>query len=143
MFSSELAIENNKSVEKAPVEVEKDKLYSQLEIELKGIEPAVMKSYAWFVKRAADHLKVTVGKCYALRKSEKDRMTLLKCVHVHSKHMVQYEVRTYYRFMNFHNLTQSTLETFLEYIQRNLPEGTAMKATKVELQTIPEHLQTN
>lgn len=55
--------------------------------------------------------------------------------------MAQYEIRTYYRFMNFHNLTQSTLETYLEYIERNLPEGTAMKATKVELQKLPEHLQ--
>lgn len=26
----------------------KDKLYSRLEIELKGIEPEVMKSYAWY-----------------------------------------------------------------------------------------------
>lgn len=76
-----------------------------------------------------------------MRKSEKDRWTLLKSPHVHAKHMSQYEVRTYYRFLNFHNLTQSTLETYLEYIQRNLPEGTAMKATKVEIQKMPDHLQ--
>lgn len=76
-----------------------------------------------------------------MKKAEKDRWTLLKCVHIYSKHLVTYEVRTYYRFINFHNLTQSTLETYLEYIQRNLPEGTAMKATKVELQKLPEHLQ--
>jgi small subunit ribosomal protein S10 len=55
--------------------------------------------------------------------------------------LATYEIRTYYRFLNFHNMTQSTLETYLEYIQRNLPEGTAMKATKVELQKLPEHLQ--
>jgi len=28
-------------------------------------------------------------------------------------------------------LTGSTADTFLEYIQRNLPEGVAMKVTKV------------
>lgn len=78
---------------------------------------------------------------YAPRKSVKDRYTLLKSVHIHSKHMAQYEIRTYFRFMNFHNLTQSTLETYLEYIQRNLPEGTAMKVTKTELQKLPDHLQ--
>ena len=78
-----------------------------------------------------------------MRKSEKDRWTLLKSVHIYSKHLASYEVRTYYRFLNFHNLTQSTLETYLEYIQRNLPEGTAMKATKVELQKLPDHLQGN
>lgn len=32
------------------------------------------------------------------------------------------------------------METYLEYIQRNLPEGTAMKATKIEIQEIPEHI---
>jgi small subunit ribosomal protein S10 len=78
---------------------------------------------------------------YALRKAEKDRWTVLKSVHIYAKHLVTYEVRTYYRFLNFHNLTGSTMDTFLEYIQRNLPEGTAMKATKIELQKIPEHLK--
>ena len=120
---------------------QKDKLYSRLEIELKGIEPEVMKSYAWYAQKSAEHLGIPVGRCYAARKSDKDRWTVLKSVHVHSKHLVSYEVRTYYRFLNFHNLTQSTLETFLEYIQRNLPEGTAMKATKVEIQKLPEHIE--
>lgn len=77
---------------------------------------------------------------YAPRKATKDRWTVLKSVHVHSKHLVSYEARTYYRFLNMHNLTQSTMETYLEYIQRNLPEGTAMKATKIEIQEIPEHI---
>lgn len=76
-----------------------------------------------------------------MRKYERNLWTLLKAVHVHAKAMAQYQVRTYHRFLNFHNLTQSTLETFLEYIQRNLPEGTKMKATKVEIQKLPEHLQ--
>lgn len=119
----------------------KDKLFARLEIELKGIEPEVMRSYAWYAQKSAEHLGIQVGKCYAARKADKDRWTVLKSVHVHAKHLVSYEVRTYYRFMNFHNLTQSTLETFLEYIQRNLPEGTAMKATKVEIQKVPEHLE--
>lgn len=33
--------------------------------------------------------------------------------------------------MTFHNVTGSTADTFMEYIQRNLPEGVAMKVTKV------------
>lgn len=60
---------------------------------------------------------------------------------MHKKHRVQYEIRTYYKFMNFHRLTGSTLSTFLEYIERNLPEGVALKATKVEILAIPEHLK--
>jgi small subunit ribosomal protein S10 len=137
-------LKENNNIDKLANEnevLQKDKLYSRLEIELKGIEPEVMRSYAWYAQRSAELLGIRVGRCYAARKSEKDRWTVLKSVHVHSKHLVSYESRTYYRFLNFHNLTQSTLETFLEYIQRNLPEGTAMKATRVELQKLPEHLQ--
>lgn len=118
-----------------------DKLYSRLEIEIKGAEPAVLKSYAWFATTAAGHLGIDVGRCWALRKSNKDRLTLLKSVHIYKKHRVQYEVRTYFRFMHFHKMTGSTLDTFLEYIERNLPEGVALKATRVEVQDLPDHLK--
>lgn len=43
--------------------------------------------------------------------------------------------------MQFYKLTGSTMDTFLEYIERNLPEGVALKATKVELQMLPEYLK--
>lgn len=43
--------------------------------------------------------------------------------------------------MNFHKLTGSTLDTFLEYIERNLPEGVALNVTKTEIQEMPEHLR--
>lgn len=39
-----------------------DKLYSKLEIELKGSDPAVLKSYSWFATTAAGHLGVELGK---------------------------------------------------------------------------------
>lgn len=74
------------------------------------------------------------------RKPGKKRIVLLKSAFVHKKHRVQYEIRTYFSFMTFHRLTGSTLSTYLEYIQRNLPEGVAMKATKVEVLELPEHL---
>jgi small subunit ribosomal protein S10 len=44
--------------------------------------------------------------------------------------------------MQFLRLTGSTADTFLEYIQRNLPEGVAMKVTKVEMSAIPPHIRT-
>jgi small subunit ribosomal protein S10 len=44
--------------------------------------------------------------------------------------------------MQFLRLTGSTADTFLEYIQRNLPEGVAMKVTKVEITAIPPHIKT-
>jgi len=41
---------------------EPDKLYSKLEIELRGIDPAVLKSYTWFATTAAEHLGIEKGK---------------------------------------------------------------------------------
>lgn len=35
-------------------------------------------------------------------------------------------------------MTGSTADTFLEYIERNLPEGVALKITKVEIRKLPE-----
>ena len=43
--------------------------------------------------------------------------------------------------MKFGRLTESTALTFLEYIQRNLPEGVAMKVTKFERQQFPTLIQ--
>uniref|UniRef100_A0A1B0DME7 Small ribosomal subunit protein uS10m n=1 Tax=Phlebotomus papatasi TaxID=29031 RepID=A0A1B0DME7_PHLPP len=106
---------------------ELDKLYSKLEIELRGVDPTVLKSYSWFATTAAEHMGIEVGECWALKKAHHDRMTLLRCVHIFKKHRVQYEMRTYFRYMNFHKLTGSTLDTFLEYIERNIPEGVALK----------------
>ena len=66
----------------------------------------------------------------------KDRLTLLKSIHIYKKHRVQYEIRTHFTHMNFHKLTGSTADTFLEYVQRNLPEGVSMKVTKVLLTSL-------
>lgn len=68
---------------------------------------------------------------FAVKKPVHEKLTVLKSAFVHKKHRVQYETRTYYRYLELLKLTGSTADTFLEYIQRNLPEGVAMKVTKV------------
>ncbi|XP_076763135.1 mitochondrial ribosomal protein S10 [Xylocopa sonorina] len=120
---------------------EPDKLYKKLEIEVRGNDPAVLKSYGEFTIMAANNLDINIARHFAPRKAVHERETVLKAVHVQKKHRVQYETRTYYRYFDFFHLTGSTADTFLEYIQRNLPEGVAMKVTKVELQTLPETIE--
>ncbi|KAH0946007.1 hypothetical protein HN011_005245 [Eciton burchellii] len=115
-----------------------DKLYKKMEIEVRGNEQAVLKSYGEFAVMAANNLEITVGRNTAPRKAIHERWTVLKSAHVHKKHRVQYEMRTYYRYLDFLQLTGSTADTFLEYLQRNLPEGVAMKVTKIELQKLPQ-----
>ncbi|XP_008471628.1 28S ribosomal protein S10, mitochondrial [Diaphorina citri] len=124
------------SQEKEPVP---DKLYSRICCELRANDPEVMNSYSKFATAAAQHLNIEIGECYAQKKAHHERYTLLRSVHVVKRCRVQYEVRTYFRWMNFHKLTGSTADTFLEYIQRNLPEGVALKVTKYELQKLPSH----
>ncbi|XP_068233804.1 small ribosomal subunit protein uS10m [Palaemon carinicauda] len=118
---------------------EPDKLYSMVEVECRGHEPAVLRSYLTFVSTAASHLDVNLQEV-EWPKKHIVRWTLLKSIHIYKKHRVQYEIRTHFLIMRFVKLTGSTADTFLEYIQRNLPEGMAMKVTKHELQKLPEHV---
>ncbi|CAK9795819.1 28S ribosomal protein S10, mitochondrial [Anthophora quadrimaculata] len=120
------------------IKSEPDKLYKKIEIEIRGHDKAVLKSYGEFAVMAAQHLDIDVYRNVPLHKPVHERLTVLKSAFVHKKHRVQYETRTYYRYLDFLHLTGSTADTFLEYIQRNLPEGVAMKVTTVELRTLPE-----
>ncbi|XP_034942565.1 28S ribosomal protein S10, mitochondrial [Chelonus insularis] len=118
-----------------------DKLYKKVEIELRGNDVAVLKSYGIFASTTAKHLGLEITRNSAPRKPHHERYTILKSAFVHKDHRVQYEFRTYFRFIDFARLTESTADTLLEYLQRNLPEGVAMKVTKHEIQPIPEHIR--
>ncbi|KAF6204712.1 hypothetical protein GE061_018873 [Apolygus lucorum] len=122
-------------------DVELDKLYKIVELELRGNDPAVLKSYKQFTQAACGHLNVNVSKSWTPKKAHHERYTLLRSIHVNKKCRTQYEFRTYYSFMQLEKLTGSTCDTLLEYLQRNLPEGVALKTTKVSLEQIPAHIQ--
>ena len=119
---------------------EPDRLYKTLEIEVKGHDQAVMNSYEKFVSMAAKELDVNISKIWTPPKFIK-RYTLLKSVHIYKKHRVQYEMRTYFRVIQLEHVTGSTADTLLEYIQRNLPEGMAMKVTRHAIEAIPKHIK--
>ncbi|KAH0566567.1 28S ribosomal protein S10, mitochondrial [Cotesia glomerata] len=118
-----------------------DKLYKKVQVEVRGNEPAVLTSYGTFVSAAASHLGIEMTRNTQPKKAIHERYTVLKSAFVHKKHRVQYEFRTYYRYMDFEKLTESTTDTFLEYIQRNLPEGVAMKVTKTEIKPLFESVR--
>lgn len=117
-----------------------DKLYKTIELEVLAYEPATLDSYEWFVVAAATHLGINIGKRWQPKKPDHHRFNLLRSAFVHKKHQVHYEVRTYHRFILLHKLTGSTADTFLEYIQRNLPEGVGMKVTKFEVVKLPDYI---
>ncbi|EFX67754.1 hypothetical protein DAPPUDRAFT_301800 [Daphnia pulex] len=118
----------------------KDILYGSVEVEIRSGEPAVLLSYEWFASYAAKQLGIKIGKCWAPQKPHHHRLTLLKSVHIYKKHRVQYEVRTYFRHMIYERLTESTMKTFLEYIQRNVPEGVSLKVSKKSFMNLPAQL---
>ena len=109
-----------------------DRLFKEIQIELRAHQPDVLKSYSWFASTAAKELDIEVLENWAEPEPYKLRKTLLKAVFANSKHRVQYEMRTYYHMLKVGKLTESTVDTYLEYIQRNLPEGVSMKVTKHE-----------
>ncbi|XP_067901202.1 small ribosomal subunit protein uS10m isoform X2 [Heterodontus francisci] len=124
----------------ATVTDEPDALYKKISVLVKGHDKTVLDSYEYFATLAAKELNIIVDKVYEPAKKI-DRMTLLKSIHIFKKHRVQYEMRTYYRCIEIKHLTGSTANVYLEYIQRNLPEGVAMEVTKTMLEKIPEHIK--
>ena len=141
------------SAEVIPSDFMADKLYKQIDLELRAHEPAVLKSYSWFLGTAARELGVKVEKSWAPEEPHKERKTLLKAAYVNKKHRVQYEMRysgsdddecfgindifrTYFHFLTLKHLTGSTADTYLEYTQRNLPEGVSMKVIRHEVRRL-------
>jgi len=117
-----------------------DALYKTIDLEMRAHNPAVLKSYSWFAGSAAKELDINVEKSFAPEEPHKQRKTLLRSAFVHKKHRVQYEMQTYYHFMTLKNTTGSTADTYLEYIQRNLPEGVSMKVIRHEVKKHLAHL---
>ncbi|KAL1509660.1 hypothetical protein ABEB36_004366 [Hypothenemus hampei] len=126
-----------------PIQIEQpkelDSLIKTLELELRSNEPAVLKSFCKFAVTAGNHFGLE-SKSWSLKKPVHERYTVLKSIHINKKHRVQYEKRTYFSFVQFNKLTGSTADTLLEYVERNLPESVALKATKVEVRELPDHL---
>lgn len=58
--NTDTKIESATNAEKQ--EQESDTLYKKLELEIRGHDPAVMKSYVKFATTAASHLNIEVGR---------------------------------------------------------------------------------
>uniref|UniRef100_A0A8D0EPE9 Small ribosomal subunit protein uS10m n=1 Tax=Strix occidentalis caurina TaxID=311401 RepID=A0A8D0EPE9_STROC len=119
---------------------EPETLYKRLSLLVKGHDKAVLDSYEYFAVLAAEELGISVEKVYKPPKTI-ERLTLLKSVHIYKKHRVQYEMRTHYVCLELKYLTSSTAAVYLEYVQRNLPEGVAMEVKKTKIEKIPEHIR--
>nr|Q5SPH9.1 RecName: Full=Small ribosomal subunit protein uS10m; AltName: Full=28S ribosomal protein S10, mitochondrial; Short=MRP-S10; Short=S10mt [Danio rerio]CAI12016.1 novel protein similar to vertebrate mitochondrial ribosomal protein S10 (MRPS10) [Danio rerio] len=119
---------------------EPDTLYQRLSVQVKGHDRAVLDSYEFFATLAAKELGLSLEKVFEPPKHI-DKLTLLKSRHIFKKHRVQYEMRTHYRCIQISRITGSSARVYLEYIQRNLPEGVAMEVTKTAMEKIPEHIQ--
>lgn len=118
-----------------------DKLYKYLWLRCAGHEREVLDSYERFVRTAAEHLDVPYVKTEEPLRTIK-RKTLLASRFVKKKYRVQYESRNYYRHILFKNLTGSTADTFLEYIERNVPAGVLLIVERHQLGELPFELET-
>ncbi|XP_034556109.1 probable 28S ribosomal protein S10, mitochondrial [Notolabrus celidotus] len=118
---------------------EPDTLFQRVSLLVKCHDKAVLDSYEFFATMAAKELGITINKVFEPTK-DIERLTLLKSVHIFKKHRVQYEMRTHYRCIELSHLTGSTARVYIEYVQRNLPEGVAMEVTKTAMEKVPDHI---
>ncbi|XP_028253938.1 small ribosomal subunit protein uS10m [Parambassis ranga] len=118
---------------------EPDALFQKVVVSVKGHDRAVLDSYEFFATTAAKELGINISKVFEPPK-DIERLTLLKSVHIYKKHRAQYEMRTHYRCIELTHITGCTAQVYLEYIQRNLPEGVAMQVTKTAMEKVPDHI---
>ncbi|XP_053568335.1 28S ribosomal protein S10, mitochondrial isoform X2 [Bombina bombina] len=119
---------------------EPDVLYKKIEVLAKGHDKTVLDSYEYFAVLAAKELGIHI-EAVSEPQRKIERFTLLKSIHIFKKHRVQYEMRTHYRCFELTHLTGCTANVYLEYIQRNLPEGVALEITKTRLEKLPDHIK--
>ncbi|CAI2349511.1 unnamed protein product [Caenorhabditis sp. 36 PRJEB53466] len=113
-----------------------DKLYSSVEIEYRAHDKALLKSYTTFLQGVCQHLEIMPGRQEVLPYIRWVQ-PLLRSKFVHKKYKLHYETRTHISKLEILNVTGSTASTFLEYIQRNIPEGVGMRVGFTELQPLP------
>lgn len=117
-----------------------DQLYKYVLLKCAGHEREVLDSYEKFLKMAAEHLDIPYVKSEEPFRVIK-RKTMLAARFVRKKYRVQYEIRNYYRHVLFKNLTGSTADTFIEYVERNLPDGVLLIVEKHQLGELPFNLE--
>ncbi|XP_015790461.1 28S ribosomal protein S10, mitochondrial [Tetranychus urticae] len=116
-----------------------DVLYKKIELKLQAHDPPVLQSYKKFVLTVSEELGIPVVKAEEPWRHIQ-RRPLLKSRFIYKDHRAVYEFRTYFLNMQFKHLTGSTADTFLEYIERNLPEGVHLEVVKTALSKMPDHI---
>ena len=71
----------------------RDKLYEQIDVEIKAHQPDVLKSYSFFATQAASALDINILESWPEPEPHKVRKTLLRSAFVVKKSRVQYEFR--------------------------------------------------
>uniref|UniRef100_A0A1I7U8X8 Small ribosomal subunit protein uS10m n=1 Tax=Caenorhabditis tropicalis TaxID=1561998 RepID=A0A1I7U8X8_9PELO len=117
-----------------------DKLYSSIEIEYRAHDKEVLKSYTTFLQQVCQHLEIAQGR-HEVLPYIRWVQPALRSKFVHKKYKLHYETRTHISKLEILNVTGSTASTFLEYIERNIPEGVGMRVGFTELQPLPLTIQ--
>ncbi|KAL3103138.1 hypothetical protein niasHS_002324 [Heterodera schachtii] len=126
-----------------------DKLFEKINFEVRGHDFTVLKSYSLFVMNVCRVLDIDFTSRHRAMintdhsKSNRPKYQrwfqwLLSAKFAKKKYKLHYETRTYLLEFDVHHLTGSTASAFLEYIERNIPEGVAMKVTYTEMCFLPE-----
>merc|ERR1719427_698924 len=117
-----------------------DTLISVLTLKVRSMDDAVLKSCMTYMKSSAKQLGLKLTNEVQLPKHIEKR-TLLSSPFIFKKHHQQYEIRTYGRMLELSKLTKESADIYLEYIQRNIPEGVSMSIEQTELEPLPSYFR--
>jgi len=117
-----------------------DRLLSAVVLKVRSMDDAVLKSYIQFMESSAQQLGLNVAAVLRLPHHVEKR-TLLASPHIYNKHRKQYETRTYARMLELKDVTGDAADIYLEYVQRNIPEGVSMSIETTELEPMPSYIE--
>jgi len=114
-----------------------ERLNRRVHLEIRAHDSMVLKSYITFLKTSCEHLRLEIESVETAIPYLRWIQPCLRAKFAAKKYKLHYETRTYINRMTVARVTGSTAECWLEYVQRQIPEGVAMKVTREEMISVP------
>ena len=115
------------------------RFYREIVLELYGHDRAVLTSYIKYVRYAAALLSLHCSPPVSYRRSI-DKYVVNKSPFKHGSYKAQYEIRVNQKALYLWNVTGTTADVFLEYIQRNLAAGLGMNVQLQAMEPLPKSI---
>ena len=106
-----------------------DLYYRCRQLSFRSYDQEMLDVFVKFCRSVASTLKIRISGLIPLPTHIR-KFTILKSPHVHKKHRDQLEIRTYKRLLELSDVSDETLNTYLDYMKTHLPGQIGLKISR-------------